>query len=404
MKRQFALLVAGLVGVLILAGQLARAAPIQVAPFPNDSDPYWSWDTRYIAFDREAASVGSKDVYVVASGHGAQRWLAPTRARGWRPGGGGILIEYNASTAIFTSNGAPLGGVNGLDASWSPDGGRVAYVRGETLYVSDATGAHERAAFSPVIRASWDVTGPAWSPDGSRIAVASGASLYSVAPDGSQPRLLATGRNQNVNPSWSHDGSTIAYESNDDPAAWTIRLVDADGTNARAIANGGWNDRYPQWSPIGRQLAFVSDRRHEHPLVGGATFYRFDLYALRPDDGLLIRLLDDVRPDSPARWAPTGGRLAVAAGQECGRWGIYTVESYGGARRRVSNLCHVNGTTAGDVLRGGPYYDIIRGFAGRDTIDARDGQRDLVDCGPGRDVAYVDRLDVTHHCEVVRRP
>ena len=58
MKRHFALLVAALVGVLVLAGQFARAAspgkaalPANAAP--NDSLPYWSWDARQLAFQRQ---------------------------------------------------------------------------------------------------------------------------------------------------------------------------------------------------------------------------------------------------------------------------------------------------------------------------------------------------------------
>ena len=57
-----------------------------------------------------------------------------------------------------------------------------------------------------------------------------------------------------------------------------------------------------------------------------------------------------------------------------------------------------------DVVYGGPGRDTILGKDGNDVIHARDGQRDTIDCGHQRDVAYVDRLDVVSHCEkVVRR-
>jgi hypothetical protein len=46
----------------------------------------------------------------------------------------------------------------------------------------------------------------------------------------------------------------------------------------------------------------------------------------------------------------------------------------------------------------------MEGDEGNDTLNARDGARDRVDCGPGRrDVAVVDRRDRVKGCETVRR-
>ena len=42
--------------------------------------------------------------------------------------------------------------------------------------------------------------------------------------------------------------------------------------------------------------------------------------------------------------------------------------------------------------------------AGRDLIRARNGGRDRVDCGAGRDTAILDARDLAVRCEVVRRP
>jgi hypothetical protein len=35
---------------------------------------------------------------------------------------------------------------------------------------------------------------------------------------------------------------------------------------------------------------------------------------------------------------------------------------------------------------------------------ADDGQRDVIDCGPGDDRVSADRVDVTRHCEHVAHP
>ncbi len=70
------------------------------------------------------------------------------------------------------------------------------------------------------------------------------------------------------------------------------------------------------------------------------------------------------------------------------------------------------GGAGGAVLVGGPGRDEFNSVAGkpvdgqgRDVIRARDGTRDVINCGPGRDVAYVDRVeDGVYDCERVVKP
>lgn len=62
------------------------------------------------------------------------------------------------------------------------------------------------------------------------------------------------------------------------------------------------------------------------------------------------------------------------------------------------------GQGGADRLRGGPGADLLVGGNGRDKIAARDGERDRIRCGGGRDVALVDAVDrVLKGCERVRR-
>jgi hypothetical protein len=64
----------------------------------------------------------------------------------------------------------------------------------------------------------------------------------------------------------------------------------------------------------------------------------------------------------------------------------------------------LDGGRGSDKLNGGPGTDVMKGGSGRDVIGARDGVRDRISCGPGRDVARVDALDkVARGCEVIRR-
>jgi len=64
----------------------------------------------------------------------------------------------------------------------------------------------------------------------------------------------------------------------------------------------------------------------------------------------------------------------------------------------------VFGLAGDDLLSGGPGVDRLWGGPGRDRVLARDRTQDIVVCGPGRDVAIVDRLDLVHACETVQRP
>jgi hypothetical protein len=43
--------------------------------------------------------------------------------------------------------------------------------------------------------------------------------------------------------------------------------------------------------------------------------------------------------------------------------------------------------------------DHLRGGPGNDRFSAHDGDRDRIDCGPGEDIAWIDRLDVAKGCE-----
>jgi Ca2+-binding RTX toxin-like protein len=63
------------------------------------------------------------------------------------------------------------------------------------------------------------------------------------------------------------------------------------------------------------------------------------------------------------------------------------------------------GRGGGDTLVGGRGFDRLDGGKGRDRIKARDHGLDAIDCGPGRDVAIVDRAeDGVYDCERVVDP
>lgn len=86
----------------------------------------------------------------------------------------------------------------------------------------------------------------------------------------------------------------------------------------------------------------------------------------------------------------------------CGGTGRDTLDGGSGNDRITGDACFPRPSRPGSRTATVNRY---RGGAGNDTIDARNGRKETVDCGTGsRDVAIVDTTDRVKRCERVRRP
>jgi Tol biopolymer transport system component len=150
--------------------------------------------------------------------------------------------------------------------AWSPNGAVIAWVRSgvasstEELVVSNADGSGTRR-----LAGGWGIhccpfdmpSEPvAWSPDGTRIAFPRGDEIWVAWVDGSGLRKVTDG----VSPSWSPDGTRLVFSRpalpipgaptpglEQDPIAEQHRIyvINADGTGTRWLADG----EYPVWTP-----------------------------------------------------------------------------------------------------------------------------------------------------------
>ena len=121
---------------------------------------------------------------------------------------------------------------------------------------------------------------------------------------------------------------------------------------------------------------------------GRTSKYQYALYIEQQPNGTLQKLADDVNPLSPPRWSPTAALIAVSAGQECRRFGIYVLRSSIGSQvHRRSNLCRFDGTAHADVIKGSQFFDRINGDGGNDVIYGLGGN-DAISGNGGNDTIY----------------
>jgi Tol biopolymer transport system component len=211
-------------------------------------------------------------------------------------------VAYVRSGNVYVSSGATekrlTDGGGHARPRWSPNGARLAYLRGGRLWVMNANGSGQRRVSD---RAA---AGPAWSPDGRWLAFAAtgctgGPIVYRVAstgtaapealfptecrgeslPDATAPGPPATGPladrlRYDDALAWSPDGTKIAFrggmcESVYD-ACLTLGTV-ATGAEKTVVAYGGGGQDYsgfavvPAFGPTGGTLSWTAYQQGNDP-------------------------------------------------------------------------------------------------------------------------------------------
>jgi Tol biopolymer transport system component len=177
--------------------------------------------------------------------------------------------------------------------AWSPDGTRLAFADGLSIYTSDAFGANR----SHVVTWTADIGAIDWSPDGTRL-VASlqvcdtedcNYDIYVMNLDGTGLTDLTPDLFDEGKPSWSPDGSKIAFDTLQ-AGNYDIYTVQPDGQNLTNVtATNSRKVRDPDWSPDGSRIAF-SDVDTGHA------------YGVNADGGGEARLPAEIQP----AWSPDG--------------------------------------------------------------------------------------------------
>ena len=145
---------------------------------------------------------------------------------------------------------------------------------------------------------------PDYSPDGSRITYADGWSVYTARADGTDRRWVAGAGYAPSHPRWSPDGTEIAFEAGEIVAART------DATSTRTITDSGGT---VAWAPDGRRVAVVKSQ-----WVGGEPWdpiFASDIWIVNADGSGEERQLTARGTWNPSRlsWSPDGRTVAVEA-------------------------------------------------------------------------------------------
>lgn len=242
-------------------------------------------------------------------------------------------LSVSAVTTFAGSKDFPAIAPDGKRISFAwigPVGSESAYQssRQRTIYVKDVDGGEA----TPLTNGRFEELLSAWSPDGGRIAFLrrepKGIFLYLIpASGGAEQKICETG----VGLSWSPDGKQLALASPPDELGRNHILVRSVETGEqRKVTNPQpASDSFPAFSPDGKTLAFVRSY----------TFSARELMTVPAGGGPETRLTFDQRAIWGVAWSPNGREILFSANRGGGD-NLWRIAARGGTPVRISATPH----------------------------------------------------------------
>ena len=333
----------------IYVSRLNDGKQIQLTESPEDCCPTWSPDGRAIAFTRTSGAI--QTIYEVASAGGPPRVL---RSAHHNYGHGETDWSPDGQTIAFSGN-SPNGGaqifalsVHALDVrpltepqigemdwgpAYSPDGGKMAFVRARTdtgaedLFVADSDGKNVHRLTYANARI---ISPPTWTADSKTIVYASNQGdetrLWRIPASGGGAEVVAEAGVLSWHPSISRAGNHLVYQHQQTlgtSSIWQLDVTHPEARGARklVVSSTGRNEG-PQISPNGKKLAFMSDRS------GSMEIWISDA------DGSYPLNLTALGGCGSPRWSPDSQSIAFDS-VHSGRAAIYVAGMNGGKPRAL---------------------------------------------------------------------
>jgi Tol biopolymer transport system component len=345
----------------------------------------------------------------------------------------GRVLVANPDGSAARAAPAPDGRARYRHPELSPDGKQVLYQTSSgtepiRYFLADLGGRRVQelaAAEAQILRRDWRT--PDWAPDGSLHATLRDSGLWIESVDGSVKREVISGRDGFAGePAWSPDGSHLLFVyTPTDPATGyflpaEIDVVEANGSNLRTLARAG-DYTTAAWSPDATRIAFSDAGGREKPPPSTIFVINADgterhavtspVNRYRPSSNNVTWLDDDTLVFTSLSQNENGQRVVS----------VNSIRTDGRDEQRLTYHCRV-GTPAGETIYGSDLADVVHALGGNDTVDpgpgrdvvasgpgsdlirAKDGTRDVINCGRDFDRVRIDRFDRVMNCEVVRRP
>jgi Tol biopolymer transport system component len=225
--------------------------------------------------------------------------------------------------------------------AWSRDGRWIAFSReadqpigGESLWVIPAAGGRPHRLTGCRPPASCVDVDPAWSPHGRLIVFG----RWSRASRRERLYTVRPGSSgltfiaDGADPQWSPDGRRIAFDGRAG-----IEVANADGSDVRLLfpGAGATGPGVPSWSPDGRKLVFFKTPGKRLGLSG---HYRAEVWTMNADGSAKKRLYRSaccVGSWAAPIWSPDGRMIAFAADSA---GGTFVINADGSGLRRLSRI------------------------------------------------------------------